>query len=319
MARTTSAKSERGHRARRWCSRALFAFGGAVAGTAAAWAFSAGAAGAAQADEWSWSTESRPVADVAIDSIKHTASDATAQVRDEAGRITDTLHTGDESGPAEDTRDDGAVDDSDGTGSTNDQVAERAESAADTATGAFDSCVGSFVGVLEELEGSPEDPFESNPEEWRERLDDLFSPGQLPESPIDGPDLLPAPIERPTTPGVDAPGMTTDTIDTADIAEGALIGVIDSGTSSRGTPVVDPLAAPVVPGGGIPMPLPAGAPSVPSAPGSGSAGAGHADGSPLGTTLGSDRALDALLAALVRSGVHAAPMQLGRQPGVTPD
>lgn len=292
-----------------------------MAGTAAAWALSSSAAEASylgEDDNGSYSTEKRyPLGNVVIDTLENTTSDGRDLLRDGTDSIADALRTGAEPGPAEDGRGQDDSDDADERENAAADSEATARALSEQVAAAMDACAGRALSLLESLIGSPENPFEDNPEyqEWRERIEDWFHPGDvLPENPIDGPGVLPAPADWTDVPGAEPTGGGTVVSDGAD---GATIGVSDSGTSARGTPF-GALNTPDFPSG-VPTGMPAGALLAPPAPGSGSAGPGQGDGSPMAATFNSGSALNGLLAAMVPSGACNAPFEPGHQPGVTPD
>lgn len=285
MTDVTSASGERAGRARRWCTRVLVTAGGALATTAAAWAIGTATADAAQ-DDGSW-LGGAGVADLVRSAGSQAAGvqDAVRAVQDDdAGR---TARAGD---PAE--------------------RAEAAEERVET--------------YLEDLFGPGYEPPAAGDspawDAWRDRVEEWVeagSAGDVPEFPIDDlPELdLPDESETPTDPfGADAPIATV--VNIVGYPSDASTDVTQRGTSPRGTPGdVDDSDFPST---GLPVQLPAGAPVAPVPAPGGAAGAG-ADTAPAAVASPALDASAASAALEAISGALGAPMQLGRQPGVTPD
>lgn len=324
MTLEATAKSERVYRARRWASRALFALGGAVAGTAAAWALAGGSAEASHLDfDYDSGAERSPISELVVHAVERPADNDL--VREGIDRATEALRTGDRPAPADDSDDEESNSDDEQPAPIHDG-AESAHQGADEAESFVRSCGEQTGSAIERLLGSPEDPFEENPnyDDWQDQFEEWFDPNnigelpgqpivELPENPIDG-GVVPLPGSGPDVP---APGFTGGTV-VADAAQVPTVDVSDSGTSARGTPARS-FRDSDRPSGQAPAGIPAGIAVTPFAPGSGAAGSGHGDGSPMATTFDSGNALAALAAALVRSGAVNAPFEPGCQPGVTPD
>lgn len=315
-----SAKQLRGHRARRWCTRALVVIGGAVAGTVAAWALSTTGAAADESGDRSWPRASE-LTEEAREALKSGAERAADELR---GHVDlDGASEPSSKKPADDADDEANRDSHRKRWSRDDAESNLNEIAGRPLDG-----VGA---LLERLLGSdyyqpPEqgkNPFDCDGEfatEFCDRLDGWFNPGDVEDIVGELPDIDP---ENPDTPapGVPAIGDGTDAERADSTGRDGLpsIGAGDSGTSERGSPANWVLAATDFPGDGIPMRMPTGAPAAPSTAGAGTAGASHADGSPQVITSILGRASTAETACEANTGATAAPVEPGRQPGVTPD
>lgn len=318
-----SAKPLRDHRARRWCTRAFIVLGGAVAGTVAAWALSTtGAAAADERDDRSWPRATE------------LAAQTRKAIESGAERVGDELRSqGKPDGAKEPTgqKPDGDADTDAGSDAdaNRDPLHERwshddVESSLRETSG---ESLDGVSGLLERLLGSEyrppehgENPFGCDGEfaaEFCDRIDDWFDPddvvGELPDVDPESPDA--------TGPGGPSSSEGTDAVraDTAGLGGPRVTGADESGTSERGSPAGWTLAATDFPGDGIPSRMPTGAPVAPSTAGAGTAGASHADGSPQVITSILGRASAAATACEANTGAAAAPVEPGRQPGVTPD
>lgn len=318
-----SVRSERGRRARRWCTRAILVLGGTVVGTAAAWAVSTTNASAAPSDSsdrsGSAAAEHRSEsADRALEFM----NDPAHFLRKGAEEAADSLRTGNEPHPVAS----GAESDSDTAADVVSSIDEAdeitdVEQVREDATGSdgesvdesFTDRCAETMSVLEGLLGSSdENPLEDT--EWGDRISEWFGPQdiiELPGSPIAIPGLpgtLPA-DDAPAT----APGLATE------FAGLSPVSVTESGTSSRTTSDDVRDVTSELPSGGMPLRLPMGAPTAPFSQNGGHAGHGNADGSTVGATFASGNAVFASLADTALTGTDRVPFEPGRQPGVTPD
>lgn len=156
-------------------------------------------------------------------------------------------------------------------------------------------------------------------EDWCERVADWFTPpqpgelvptlpGDVTVPPADGGADLPAALPSPAHGVVAKPAVAVEPIeqDAANAAER-----VDSGLGSRGHPLHKNL-----PGKHTPLGVPG--PPAATAPGSGTALAGHADGSPMAITAASAAAAAGGATTASRSIIPGS-CRPGGQPGVTPD
>lgn len=280
----TSASGERAGRARRWCTRLLVTAGGALATTAAAWAIGTATADAAQ-DEGSW------LGGAEVADLERSAGNQATGVQDAVRAVQD--------------------DDAGRTARAGDP-AERAEAAEERVD-----------AYLEDLFGPGYEPPAAGDspawDAWRDRVEEWVeagSAGDVPEFPIDDlPELdLPDETATPNDPsGAHAPDATV--LNIVGFPSDAVTNVTQRGTSPRGTPG-DADGSSDSPSTDLPMQLPAGAPAAPT---SGSAAGAGADSAPVAIDSPSLNASAATAALEAISGALGAPMQLGRQPGVTPD
>lgn len=316
-----SAKQLRGHRARRWCTRALVVVGGAVAGTVAAWALSTtGAAADDESGDRSWPRASE-LTEEAREALKSGVERAADELRGHAEQ-----NDGNEpsSKKPADEADDEANRDSHRKRWSRDDVESNLNEidgqSLDGVGALFERLLGSDYYQPPEQGKNPFDCDGDFATEFCDRLEGWFNPGDVGDIVDELPDVDP---ENPDTPapGVPAIGDGTDAerADSTGRDDLPAIGAGDSGTSERGSPANWVLAATDFPGDGIPMRVPTGAPVAPSTAGAGTAGASHADGSPQVITSILGRASAATTACEANTGAAAAPVEPGRQPGVTPD
>lgn len=318
-----TAKPEHAQRARRWCSRALLVLGGALAGSAAVWAVSTATATAAplDSDEYSLTRSAEAAVGDTVDRVEKTLrgddkgkdkSDSRPDAKDD----TDD----DESGTTEDGQDDGGV--------IAPGIGAEAGGCFPGAT-PLSALIGGLVGAdcapgrgeapVGDVESADLDDLSTRFEQWfGGELNDVVA--ELPTDDFRVVDELPAPFGPPASGAADV----TDTVDVEQAdAAGHVTGVAtdlsqdaasDDDSSARSAGDNQNF-----PSDGIPLRMPAGSPAAPSIPGTGLAGAGNTDGAPLAITHGSGNTLSAAMANKVLSGAYVAPVEPGRQPGVTPD
>ncbi|MQA63779.1 MAG: hypothetical protein GEU86_20450 [Actinophytocola sp.] len=321
-----TAKSEHAQRARRWASRALLVLGGALAGSAAVWAVSTGTATAASLESddslshsaermQQWVADGEAAAGATVDRVEKTlrADDGN---KSDSGSEADAKKDTDEPAATESGQaDGGAV--FPGIG------AEAARGAATHLSALIGGLVG---GDCDQGRGAaPVDDVDSEVDDLRTRFEAWFSGelddvvAELPTDDFEVVDELPAPFGPPAS-GAAGAADVTDTVDVE--RAGHLTGVAtdhsqhaasDDDASARDGGNQN------FPSDGIPVRMPAGSPAAPSIPGTGLAGAGNTDGAPLAITHGSGNTLCAAMANKVLSGAYVAPVEPGRQPGVTPD
>lgn len=153
---------------------------------------------------------------------------------------------------------------------------------------------------------------------WCERVTDWFTPpqpgelvptlpGDVTVPPADGSADLPAALPSPAHSVVAQPAVAVEPIEQAAAADER----VDSGLGSRGQP-----SHKNFPGKHTPLGVPG--PPAATAPGSGAALAGHADGSPMAITAASTAAAVGGASTAPRS-ITPGPRRPGGQPGVTPD
>ncbi len=349
MNAVATAKQERASRARRWCLRVLTVVGGSIAASVAAWAMTTAVASAEHgSDDNSWFGGSRlvKVDDVVADG-KQAVRDGMHPVDDGVDRVHDALRTNNEPGPAED--DEGKpgrenADDSDDTTTAvgdNADAAHGSSSAHQTAGSlglsnhmhATADGIAQMLGDLFALDyqqpgrddlgldGTLNDAHFNN---LRDKLNNWFHPAAddvlpgLPGGIAEG--AAPMPMPAPSVPAGVGGSVADNPFLADDVAEHAAPVLAAAGGSMDNA--ADTVAASDVtdsPSDGSPLRLPAGAPAAPSAPANGGATGGHADGSPFAVTSGSGFALIAASATKVLTGASVAPLEPGRQPGVTPD
>lgn len=332
MTQVAPGRSERVSRARRWCSRAVLVIGGAVVGTAAAWAVSTASAGADQADAGS-RNENRTAAqhrsekaEDALSRARDLAGDPAHLLRKGAERASEALGTGGEPHLVGNTgqRGDSAQDDESPSPGSAEDLVDVVGDAEETATQSGDRVQNSFMescegalAVFEAVPGSGEqNPFEGA--DWQDRFEDWFASGlddivEIPENPVGVP-LLPGTLSAPSDHLASLPGTAAGSAGTVP----ATVDAVQRDGTSRGFSDDAREFIPELPSNGIPLQMP-GAPAAPSAPNSGHAGHGNADGSTVGATFGSGSALDAESADMALVGTSRVPFEPGRQPGVTPD
>ncbi|GAA5106220.1 hypothetical protein [Haloechinothrix salitolerans] len=344
-----SVKQERASRVRRWCLRTLTVVGGSIAASVAVWAMTTAAASAdndSDGDSWLGGSKLVEVSDV-VAGGEQAVRDGVHRVDDGVDRVRDALRTNNEPGPAEDGdgkgepgREDIDNEDKDGAGDTAgtsntasvDHVANSLglnDHMHATADGIAEMLNGLFALDYQQpgrgdlgLDGALDDA--THLDDLREKLTGWFRPAAdevlpgLPGGIADG--AAPLPMPAPSVPaGVG--GSVSDNPFLADsaTAQAAPILAAAGGSADRDADVVAASDVTDSPSDGSPLRLPAGAPAAPSAPANGGATGGHADGSPFAVTSGSGLALTALSAAKALTGAAVAPVEPGRQPGVTPD
>ncbi len=341
VTQVASVRSERVSRAWRWCTRALVVLAGTVAASAAAWAVSTASAVAVGAES---PTDARPgaaehrwaEADRAFDGMRDAADEHAQAVRQRAERAADAVRaasvshrpapgTPAESGPATDEGTESSPAPLAGDAATSGRT-DAGGQARELVEGPIHDRCGDALEFLSRIIGSPDDDIDSvgggfDDSAWRDRLEQWFHPDvddiiDVPDDSVEFPVLpvtLPAPDDRPAS----ASGAVTT--DTTQAAPESVISVNESGTSSRGASHSPQRDTHDLPSNGIPMRMPAGAPTAPFGPASGHAGHGNTDGSTIAATFGSGNAMAARLAGMALSGTSRVPFEPGRQPGVTPD
>ncbi|WP_157361765.1 hypothetical protein [Haloechinothrix halophila] len=342
-------KQERASRARRWCLRALTVVGGSIAASVAAWAMTTATASADHdSGDNSWLGGGDLVkVDEVVSESKQALRDGVHRVDGGVDRVQDALRTNNEPGPAKDDDKDGKPgrEDADNAADDTDNAAAGAHgsSSVHQATGALglnDHMHATADGIAAMLDGlfaldyqhpgrgdlglggALDDAGHLN--DLRDKLDSWFRPAAddvlpaLPGGITDG--AAPMPMPAPSVPaGVggsvsDNPFLTDSAIEQATPILSAAGGSIDrAANAAAASDVTDS------PSDGSPVRLPAGAPAAPSAPANGGATGGHADGSQFAVTSGSGLALIAASATKALTGASVAPVEPGRQPGVTPD
>jgi hypothetical protein len=345
VAGAAAAKREGAGRAGRWCSRALVVLGGAIAGTAAAWAVSSAAA---SADTEPATADLTPITDAATGSL----NDVTGAVAGSTGEAAGTAaHVWDEAachaGAAElPTM---AQDAGPRAGSAGGETAACAATGDDasrfsdeeTAVGASHAVDGLTDGALvhpvERGLGGLEH-FMRKPQDARQVIDRTLTPPrevpnvgaavwqflhpraqgdgliQLPRVPAGTDGRIPA--TSPAAPAANGPAVP---------AQATLAGIP---ASLQSMPTATPVDAQQgdasgdrddAPAGTLPVRMPIAPPVAPSAPSGGPSAGGHFDGLLFGASAGSLAAVDNAVIGSVRPGLRFTPFEPGAQPGVTPD
>lgn len=307
-------------RAGRWCTRALMVLGGAVAGTAAAWALSTSPASA--------SVENT------VDPADPVVQTAAEPAGDLSGHFTGDLAPGAETAPATEdgTADAEHADSADSAGQREDHPARDAiDDARDSIHKPVEGTVRTLAHVLTEPADTPQMMRDAlrPPERWQEfgqQVWDYFQPD------VPG-DLIPQP-SLPTggTQHTEAPSTQPDvaalTPDTQSVQPPPSDAAASHGTSTdvAGTWSAwssgDDLSDTTVDHGrsdvpAAPLQLPIVPLSTPHAPGTG--GGGHVDALQLGVPNAGPAAVDPSVAAAVRYGVQHLLLRPQPQPGVSPD
>lgn len=353
MNSVATVKQERVQRARRWCLRVIAVIGGAIAASVAACALTTAAASADQAnnDDYSWLSGGSKLVNGVVNDGERALRSSVNDLRSNVDRVQDSLRTNNEPGPVKDKDDseDSTADGAhihvhaDGTNHEHSSDRDADENPVDSSLGLSDSTQASADGIAAMLDGlfgmSPQHSARGDLsldgaiddaaqlDGLRNQISHWLTPaatGVLPDVPVPGgmdQGAAPMPMPLPSAPsghsGVG--GSVVGQIHHADFAvKHADSNHSATGDSDRGTHHAADSDVSDSPSDGGPIGLPTGAPGAPAAPGTGNAG-GHADGSPFAVTSGSGIALGAIQAAKAVSGAGFAPIEPGRQPGVTPD
>ncbi|GAA4550678.1 hypothetical protein [Amycolatopsis samaneae] len=356
MAKAAANERRGAKRFGRLASRALFVVGGAVAGTAAAWLVSSAAASATDTGH-TGTADVTPVTDATTAGLGDATGGASRFVGDVAGAASGAVsdfscqqdattwsapgrtHTACTVDAARDEV----------TGSLRQHGTHRAveQKVSDRVTGAVSDLADDAVVHPAERTLGAFEHIARKPEDTRQVLGDTLAPApeqadfgrkvwglldpnahheltpQLPELPV-----LPAvPSTLPAVGG--APGQVSGPVEPATVqlpaalqaayaAQDVQRHVSDldgSGTerSSRDGHRDLP-SAPLTP-----VQLPLAPPSIPTAPGGGTAPGGHLDGMTFGVPAWVAAAVDNAVAGATRSGLRHTPLSPGHQPGVTPD
>jgi hypothetical protein len=302
VAKSATNEGQGAKRAGRLVSRALLVFGGAVAGTAAAWLVS-GAAASADTVE----VGTAPIAEAATGSVGDVNQGASNAASDVSGS---TCHQDATAWSEPCAR------------TLGHEVSERVgDSVSDLAEDAVVSPAHRTLGAVEHIVRKPQDT--------REVIEQTIAPEPAHNvwqllDPAGHGDLVPlpgsAPVEQePVTTGV---GQATDTVAVSTVQLPAALRAAlamptgvqhDAGAAGESRDGHRDLPSPLVP-----VQLPA-APSVPTAPGGSSAPGGHLDGLNFGVPSWVSAAVSDAAASAYRGGLRHTPRTPGTQPGVTPD
>ena len=316
----------------RWCSRALLVLGGAIAGTAAAWALSTSAASASTAEEPGSTGDVQRVAESAVaglDDLSSGVSDlvgAGTQAPDQQGghpTNRDESQDGAEQAPSEQPAQPAGDAEAQGGESTGTRTGELRAAVTTFTDNAVLRPAGRTLRAVLHLLSQPEDAPDmirqalTPPEQVREfgqQVWEFFQPGE-------GSQPLPLPQLPPVSGDSGAgyvPGVAAHASPLTHLAGGdadaqrqladAVHHDLTAGTAEQrgGTAPLSPVSLPFAP-----LALP----SVPS----GAATGGHVDSPQFGYPAASLSAFDPTAIGSVRSGVRYLLLQPESQPGVTPD
>ena len=341
MANAAANEGQGAVRAGRLVTRTLFVLGGALAGTAAAWLVSGAAA---SADTVVGTSSVTPVTDASVGALGDATRGVSDFSGDVAGGVTDaTCHQdattwtapqsmseprpvcaaiarGQVGGPAKQVT---------GARTLEHEVSGRVSDSVSDLTGqAVLAPAQDVLGAFEHIARKPEDT--------RQVLDQAFTPAPAQDfgrqvwqllDPAGKGDLVPlpqlpglAPVEQ--APVTDSVGQTTETVEAATVQLPAAVRAALAMQAAAERAAFDAEhgrdGRRDVPSPLNPAQLPA-APSIPMAPGGGTAPGGHLDGLNFGVPFWAAGAVDTAVAAANRAGLRFTPRTPGSQPGVTPD